>query len=231
MPPLPRLPARRPWLLPGALLLFLSACGGQTGGTGTGAGGGIFADPGTRAGAGAGAVLAGMSRARAPLTARIARGRVSVAGPPGFCVERRSRLGRRGGGFIALGQCASISGNPADATVPHPALLTVSAIPLSAPGQASPEALEDHFRRGAGREQAQSVERHGEAVFVQVRDDSPQRPEGLNDTYWRAFYRSGNHLISLSVSSLAEAPITRATGRRLLKDFLAAMQRANGAEP
>ncbi len=205
----PRPPARRPWL-PGALLLMLAltACSGATG---TGAGG----------------VLAGMSRAHAPTTTRIAGGRIRVAGPPGFCVQRSTRINRAGGGFVALGQCASISGNPADATTANPALLTVTAMPLDETAPASPEALERHFRQGAGKAGVESVERRGEVVLVRMRDRSPERPEALNDAYWRALYQSNGYLISLSVSSLAELPITGATGRRLLEDFLTAMQAAN----
>lgn len=194
-------------LLPGVLLAFLAACE-PSGGTGAG-------------------VLAGMSRATAPATARIANGRINVAGPAGFCVQRDTRIKSGGGGFIALGQCASISANPADATVANPALLTVSATPLADPTVATPEALERYFAQGGGRAGVESTETRNGVVFVRARDASSRRPDGLNDAYWRALYQSGGYLISLNVSSLADSPISGATGHAILTDFVKAMQGAN----
>ncbi len=197
---------RRP-LLAASLLVFLGACG-QGGGLG-------------------GGILAGMSRAKAPATARLASGRIIVAGPPGFCVQKSSRVTTRGSGFIALGQCASISGNPEDATVSNPALLSVSVTALSDPAQATPEVLAQYFTSGGGRDGVKSTEIEGDVLIIRARDTSPRRPTDLNNAYWRAMFTRKGYLISLNVSSLAETPISEATGRRLLADFIKAMQQAN----
>ncbi len=191
--------------LQGMMLAFLAACS-QTGG----------------------GVLAGMSRSKAPTTARIANGRVTVAGPQGFCVQKSTRVSRGGGGFIALGQCASISGNPQDTTVANPALLSVSATPISDRAAASPAALQRYFSEGNGQGGVKSAELEGGVLFVRARDTSARRPNDLSNSYWRAMYSSNGYLISLTVSSLADSPITEATGRRLLADFVKAMQAANG---
>lgn len=198
---------RRP-LLAAGLLLFLGACFQ----TGTGAGGGIFA---------------GMSRAKAPSTARLASGRIIVAGPPGFCVQKSSRVTTRGSGFIALGQCASISGNPVDATVSNPALLSVSVTALSDSAQASLQNLAQYFTSGGGKDGVKSVDIEDDVLIIRARDLSPRRPSDLNNAYWRAMFTRKGYLISLNVSSLAETPISEATGRRLLADFIKAMQAVN----
>ncbi len=193
-------------LVAGALLVLLAACS-QTGG--------------------GGGVLAGMSRATAPTTTRIANGRINVAGPQGFCVQKSTRINSGGGGFVALGQCASISGNPADATVANPALLSVTATPLSDNAQATPEALRRYFTEGDGRGGVKSARLEGGVLFIRASDRSARRPAGLSNSYWRALYQSNGYLISLSVSGLADSPISEATGRRLLGEFLQAMRAAN----
>jgi len=197
--------ARQRLLLQATLVLLLAACS-QTGG---------------------GGVLAGMSRAKAPTTARIANGRIKVAGPSGFCIDKSTRVNSTGGGFVALGQCASISANPADATVANPAMLSVSATPLSDPAQATPQALVQYFTEGTGRAGVESAEIDSGVVLIRASDRSSARPAGLSNAYWRAMYASGGYLISLNVSGLSDSPITKATGRRLLGDFIKAMQAAN----
>ena len=193
-------------LAAGALMALLAACS-QTGG--------------------GGGVLAGMSRAKAPATMRIANGRINVAGPQGFCVQKSTRINSGGGGFVALGQCASISGNPADATVANPALLSVTATPLSDAAQATPQALQRYFTEGGGQDGVKSAELEGDVLFIRASDRSARRPADLSNGYWRAMYQSGGYLISLNVSGLADSPISEATGRRLLTEFLRAMRAAN----
>ena len=182
--------------------------------------------------------LAGLARGKAPATTRLAGGRITVAGPAGFCIDKATRLATDSGGFVVLGQCASISGNPDDARPPVPALLSASVSPLAEASVAAPAALRAYLESPAGRAslarsgQAEQVEilamqETDNALVVHVRDASPSRPAAISDEYWRAMFVLRGALVSLTVTGLTDLPISGATGRHLLADFRKAMRAAN----
>lgn len=185
-----------------------------------------------------GGMLSGFPGTKAPKTTRLVGGKIQVAGPAGFCVDRSSKVGGGGAGFVALGACASISNNPNDAMPPVRAILTVSATRLSDVGLGIPAQLSDFLGRAEGRAAlAQSgvadhltlmrKETDGSAVIMQVRDVSPNRSPALNNEAWRGMFVAKGHLISLSVSALNTYPFADATGEKILRAFVDVMRQTN----
>ena len=223
---------RLPRLRSAAFFLALGACAQGAGIGGTGGAGG------TGGTGGAGGFLSTFSRAKAPVSTRLAGGVIKVVGPAGFCIEKSTRLTSGDGGFVVLGQCASISGNPNDAKAVVPAVLTVSVLPVTDAASVTLPALKAHFASQAGRaalaasgraEDAQVLRARisDNALVLRVKDSSAPRPEQLTREYWRGLFTANGYLISLTVTGLDGYPMTPRTEQRLLGAFLRAMRAAN----
>ncbi|MCP5037156.1 MAG: hypothetical protein GY945_06095 [Rhodobacteraceae bacterium] len=204
-------------LVAGALLCGLIACAKGNGG------GGLFS---------------GSSRDKAPQTIKLVGGRIRVEGPQGFCIDKATKLETNSGGFVVLGSCAAISGNPDDAVPRILAVLTISASPLENAGAATPDELKGFFGSSEGQaalaqsglvEDAELLEisEADGVLFLQASDKSANRPDELEDEYWRGLLTLNDHLVSLTVTALKTYPFAEQTGQQLLHAFLASMKNAN----
>lgn len=173
----------------------------------------------------------------APETVAVADGALTVAGPAGYCVDRR--LSRTGGpeAFVVLGACNAFSpvaarprGTPAVLTA------TLSAEPAAPP---EPGALERFLRsppglaaisRAGRAETVEILSARGEdgVLVLHIRDTSAGAEGPATDpVYWRAVFGLNGRLVTATVLAFASRPISRDQGFRLLADFVARLRAAN----
>ncbi len=204
----------RGWIL--VLALALAGCGDAPGG-------------------GGGGLLSSISGKHAPRSLRLAG--IRVRGPDGFCVDRASISTTAQGSFVALGACAAISGNPDDARPAIPAILGVAVTRPAAPPD--PAALKAYFTSPAGRAALAQSGRAGDVsirdtlirdgvLYLLIRDTSDNRPQVLAPEYRRAFVGLRGRLVSLSLRTLNDRPVSDVSARRLMRDFVQGLSAANG---
>ncbi|MDT8858076.1 cation transport ATPase [Paracoccaceae bacterium Fryx2] len=167
-------------------------------------------------------------------------GALTVAAPPGYCIDPAGVLERQDTAIVLIGRCA-VTG---ETQVPQArAILTVavggagSGAGISGGGAQ----LAAFFKSPQGRAalsrsgRAASVTLHealvvGDAFLMRLTDTSPGGDSRGQPESWRAVLDVEGRLVTLSVSGPAGAPMDPAAGRRLTDRFLAAMQAANRAK-
>lgn len=167
----------------------------------------------------------------APRTDALVPGAITIAGPQGYCVDRRA--GRDG--FVLLASCASVTRN-ANALRPlFPMLLTASATPEEegeAPILQQLPQLDRFFASAPGLAAlsrdglAESVSlvgtsEHNGAFVIHSRHDSGGEIPGLGRDQWRALFNLNGHIVSASASVLVENPVSSDAGLANLLDFIA----------
>lgn len=188
------------------------------------------------------ACVEGMAPAgSAPRAIAVAGGAVVAAGPSGYCVDRTASRDGTGGAFVLFGTCAALSGTAAADQPAKPAVLTASVSPEAADEAAfvaSFPAMARFFGSDAGRA---ALSRSGKAATVRVgavssrdgvlylglTDTAAQRGAAVAPDYWRAILVLRGHLVTLSVMSLADRPLTPPEKRRVLDAFVTRMRAAN----
>lgn len=183
-------------------------------------------------------ILAGCVTAPAPVqSVAVARGEVTVAGPPGYCVDRGLVRDDPAGAFVALGSCAGLGGTEAPAGPPALLTATVANVAVSATPDAA--ALEAFLRSEAGRTalsragQSGSVEivdtrREGEVLLLQIRDTgAPAAGPPTEPEYWRAVFDVRGRLVTATALAFAGRPLPREEGFRTLGAFVARLRAAN----
>lgn len=189
------------------------------------------------------ALLAGCAVGPPVTSLPLGGGDVTLAAPPGHCIDRQSLQRRKEGSFVALGSCAALTGN-AEATPAQPVVLTgLVSDPLPGPAP-TPAQIEAFLRSPQGRASLasdgdpasvrilQSQTRSG-VLYLKHRDRSGQNGTALTDEIWRAAYPEAGRIVVLSARSLASRPVSSDTQLSLLRRFVAASQAATkaGAAP
>lgn len=169
----------------------------------------------------------------------VASGAVTISGPRGYCIDKRlSRL--QGEAFVAMGSCAAIS-RGASGPVGTPGVLTATV--ASNPLTVSPplEDLETFLTSPAGRSalsrsgQAESVEVEASEVqndilYLTIRDTAPTKDgETVDPVYRRAVFALNGHLVTATVMSFAEQPLSADARNTLLLQFVNHLQTTNEA--
>jgi len=167
---------------------------------------------------------------------RVAGDGVVVAGPPGYCVDSSTARERGEGSFVMLGRCAVLEGGAAEDAA---AVLTAVISPPSELAQRPDgDQLARFFRSETGRAALAhdgaaasvtllQVRPRGEVLYLKVRDNSEDRPDGLAPVSWRAVFALRDRLVALSAGHHEEMPVSEADLRRKLEAFVAAMRAAN----
>jgi hypothetical protein len=195
------------------------------------------------------AVLAGLAGCdgvglpgSAPQTARVVvDGRpMTIAGPPGFCVDPGATRDGDGAAFVLLGNCAAIAGifRPTQPRVRAVLTATVAPAGETTTIRESLPLLDTFFRSAPGR---QALSRSAAAASVQVietltagdvflihaRDSGPGLSAGLSADYWRSYFDLDGRIVSLSVLGFDAAPLGRAASLDTLAEFEAEIRRRN----
>ncbi|MEM0948268.1 MAG: hypothetical protein AAGK37_12730 [Pseudomonadota bacterium] len=177
----------------------------------------------------------------APQKLAVRDARVTVAGPPGYCIdERASRLIGDGGAFVLLGSCASIAGNARAPKPDTPGVLTVTVAGALTGDAVIARTLDDlaaFFLTEAGRAalsrdgnpasvEVLDVRLSGETLYLRARDAAPK--EGMSQDYWRALFGVNDRLLTVSVAGFETRPMSAEAGRATA-EALAARIRAESA--
>jgi hypothetical protein len=159
-------------------------------------------------------------------------GAVTVAGPPSYCVDPQAS--RPSGGFILLAACGAVGGDdyPRDS-----ALLSAqvgaagsAAVSGSEPVLANLLATSDGAASmGLSGTALSNVRAGNNEVVVMITRRAGDVPDGVGTTEWRVFTDVGDRLVTLTVRSIANEPLSNADGRRLLLRFLEAVRQASPA--
>ncbi|MCB2125870.1 MAG: hypothetical protein H6897_16460 [Rhodobacteraceae bacterium] len=188
------------------------------------------------------ACVAGMApTGSAPRAVAVAGGAVTATGPAGYCVDRAASRGGAEGSFVLFGTCAALSGTPAPGQPAKPAVLTASVVP-GAPDEATFAAAFPAMARFFGSDPGRAaLSRSGKAgtvdvgavssrdavIYLSLTDSAAGPGQAVAPDYWRAILALRGHLVTLSVMSLADRPLTSADKRRILDAFVARMRAAN----
>lgn len=178
---------------------------------------------------------------KAPDSLRVVRRKVTIAGPPGYCIDKDATTNSAEGAFVLLGSCAAISEN---ARQPHPrvpAVLTASVSPAG--GAAGPDEiarLEGFFKSAEGRAalsrsgraetvQIHNVTRDQGALLIHVSDTSAEGLTAVVSDHWRGFLDVNGHLVTVTVTAFATRPLGAEAGLDLIRAFLARIRVENPA--
>lgn len=204
--------------------------------------------PGLRAGAAAALgltlALAGcgeLTSALGPPASMTAAGGVVVAGPRGYCIDRRLTRTGEGNSFVVLGACSAF---PFGTESPpgRAAILTASVGGDVTSGAFDPEVLEEFLRSDQGRATLSRVGQAGTvtihearqdpgALSLMIRDtavtgDGPQ----VDPTYWRAVFLVRGHLVTATVMAFRDSPLSVDQGFFTLADFVGRIRAASVAQ-
>jgi len=208
-----------------ASLAMLAACG-ETQGPGFG---GLIPKPALGASQGSVAKKPILGQPKLE-TVEVARGAVTIGGPKGYCVDKRSSRLRGDVAFVLLASCASVTGIPDTKFPAAPGLLTAS---VDRDPGVFPKIGEflDFFQTDAGRAtlardgrarsvEIVSIEANADSVMMRIKDTSPAVAEGLQPTYWRGLLIRNERLITVTVNGFEARPVPSEDGRTKLSAFL-----------
>jgi hypothetical protein len=163
-----------------------------------------------------------------------------VTGPDGFCIDPSGTRDRQTTAFVLLGNCAVIANSRRQDQPDVNAVLTAS-VSDADPSQtlrASIPDLDLFFRSEQGlgllsrSSDPTSVEvldsfHQGDVYFVQASDSSQGIADGLSAEYWRAYQDVGARIVTLSVLSSEDQPVSTEASLRTLRAFSVAIAEAN----
>ena len=165
----------------------------------------------------------------------VADGAVTIAGPPGYCIDPSASHEEKSGAFILLGSCASLAG-AADRASPKKAAILTATISPSGAGEADLSSFfptmakflqSDSGRAALSRDgKAKTVKilkiaSVGEVMFVSVRDTAKAEGQDVEPDYWRALFSLNGQMVTLSAISLKTMPLDQSAKRALLEKFVA----------
>jgi hypothetical protein len=148
------------------------------------------------------------------------QGDVVVAGPEGYCVDRRSIKQRAQGSFVLLASCESLSGKRGR-NVP-PAVMTVSVLP-----QSEETALPKPADLAGGLAPVEVVTRDDLSLVYLPAGGNVSMPGG-DPKHWRGGMVLNGYTIGLAVYGLAGSAASGEAGRQLITGLAA---RLRGASP
>ncbi len=153
-------------------------------------------------------------------------GKLTVAAPLGYCVDRQSARQQADGAVVLIGRCSA--GSQFSAAV---ITVTVGAAGTAGVIADGGEALAAYFQTPGGRA---ALSRRGIADDVQVLQAANtdgaftlQIAEDGVGRYWRAILGLSGRLVTLSVQGSGEGSLDPAVGRQLLDATIAAMRGSN----
>jgi hypothetical protein len=163
-----------------------------------------------------------------------------VTGPDGFCIDPSGTRDRQTTAFVLLGNCAVIANSRGQDQPDVNAVLTAS-VSDADPAQTLRAAIPDldvFFRSEQGlsllsrSSNPTSVEvldsfHQGDVYFVQASDSSQGVVGGLNAEFWRAYQDIGARIVTLSVLSFEDQPVSTEVSLQMLRAFSVAIADAN----
>ncbi len=171
---------------------------------------------------------------------------VSVAGPPGFCIDERTTDESRVGAFVFLSDCAAtLEASPSIARVPISAILTASISNGGLPGMenGTEQALTDlksfletplgqvSLGKSGNSTTITVLElfQNNGAVFAFVEDTTLTTTTGESPRFWRAFTEIGGRLVALSATGYNREDPGQERIKQIITAFIETMRAVNPA--
>jgi len=143
------------------------------------------------------------------VSADLARGRITVSGPDGYCIDPTTLRRSPNGGFAAIASCNILSGGEGGPVV-EPALVTV-AVSRATGATPAPADLADVL----GTELLSS--RELSAVDVgQMASGGASAFSGSDPRHWRGTFALGDHLVGVTLYAPEGSPLLGAQGAAFL---------------
>jgi len=166
----------------------------------------------------------------------VAGGAVTLAAPPGYCIDRSTLSDRPEGTMVFLGSCAAMGA--ATAGPQQPLLLSALLSDPIGPKMPGIKTVEAYLASPAGRAR---LARDGRAasvrilqrqvrdgvLYLRIRDSSVGDADAFLPESWRAVLPLGDRLAVLAALPVKARPVTGDAPRAALHDFVAALRAAN----
>lgn len=180
----------------------------------------------------------------APELAEVTAAEIAVAGPRGYCIDPVGTRENETSAFVLLGSCAALNGSARAAHPDRLAVLTAT-VSVGSDGPSVADTLAElaaffetpQGRAGLSRSGAansvtllDSRSRDG-VLYLRVADTSPFSGPPVADSYVRAIFDVGPHLVTLSVVPLADPALDGDAARALLDEFVRRVRRENRPAP
>jgi len=180
-----------------------------------------------------------------PQSVQVAVGGVplTIAAPPGYCVDRATVDENPRGVFMFLSDCQRVASTGLMARMPLSAILTASISPTGLAGSdaglkpalgnlgeflASPIGLFSMGKSNVdGAVKILTAKRSNVALYLLVEDSAFHDPAGASNRYWRAFTEINGRVVTLSVTSYARNDPDEARALRVMRAFMQATRDAN----
>lgn len=180
------------------------------------------------------------TRASAPRTVAVAGGTLQIGAPQGFCVDQSTLRDDGASAFVLFGNCAALSGNPADPRPAHPVVLTAAVSSGAEIGDLKDSfpQMEGFFRSDAGRAalsrdgtaktvEVLDVRTEEDLLLVRLSDSAPMGGAAVAETYWRAITAVKGRILSIAVLPLKDRPTEDAAQLEILRQFAARIRSLN----
>jgi hypothetical protein len=169
---------------------------------------------------------------------------ITIAAPPGFCVDPASTSVGAAGAFVMVSDCALLGGRP-NGRPPAGAVMTASVAsatvtPAEGDGEGAGSLAElERFaataqgrallgRSGQGNQVRIAATRtRGGVLYMLIEDRGAQPIDGIERQFWRAFLEVQGQLAVISVLGFEGAGVGPTEGLAYLQSFADAIQRAN----
>jgi len=186
--------------------------------------------------------VAALASGAAPSRMALAGGQIIVAGPRGFCIDRAASNARaEEQAIVVLSSCKALGGGLLAPSPGIPAILTATLAPASVQldiVQAA-EQMQRLFATEQGRAALSRSGRAGsvqviesflaeDAFYLRVSDTSPFPGGEVSAEYWRAIIALQGRVLTISAHGLADSPLARNDGIRMLRDFITSIREVSG---
>ena len=161
----------------------------------------------------------------APREVTVAGGAVTVAAPPGYCIDASATRDSDAASFVLIASCASLEEGGARGRNVPPALVTVT---VSAEDPALPAPDARALAAAAGADRVLDMRTDGALALVHLGAGGDEVLPGGDPRHWRGATVSGGRVVGLAAYAPLESPVAGERGGALLSAVAA---RLRAAEP
>jgi hypothetical protein len=167
---------------------------------------------------------------------------ITIAAPPGFCIDAESTAVTEDGAFVLMSDCSLLGGGARGERQPVGAALTASVSAGGLTGEGDAGSLDEIAEFAATSEGRAVLGRSGRpdrvrilathrqdgVLYLLIEDRGPLPIAGIDRQFWRAFLEVDGRMTALSVLGFSGAGVSTQDGLNQLAALAAAIRQANG---